>query len=303
MGRERDPAPAPATFFICYRREDAGYAAALSRALAERHGADRVFKDITSLALAQDWRAEVAAAIGRSTHVLTLVGPSWMVGVDASGRRNGRPDPVAFELAEAFRLGRTVVPVLLGGYGIPPAHRLPQALQRLPDLNAAYIRTESADADIAHLVDRLSPRSNRTAHPQDARPRPPQGRSGAGRLVGSLAALAVVGALVWAGVTVWDKLPGLSTALPGDATPVLTISPDRGRLGSTVTATATGFSPGATVRFIFHASPVADAVADGDGRVTATFTVPQTYFAGTTYDVTAVEERSATRDSALFTVT
>ena len=158
--RTRHSHRVPPTVFICYRREDAGYAAALSTALALRHGPDRVFKDITSLPLARDWQMEVTAAIGRSTHVLALIGPHWMTGVDPDGQRGGRADPIAFELGEAFRTQRTIVPVLLGGQRMPPAHHLPYALQRLPDLNAAYIRTESADADIATLVDRL-----RSRHP------------------------------------------------------------------------------------------------------------------------------------------
>jgi hypothetical protein len=119
----------PPSFFVCYRREDAGYAAALSRALAERHGPDRVFKDITSLPLAHDWRSEVAAAIGRSTHVLVLIGPNWMAGVDQRGLRDGQPDPIVFELVEASRAGRAVVEHLgtspsLGHVGERRVHRL-----------------------------------------------------------------------------------------------------------------------------------------------------------------------------------
>ena len=49
-----------------------------------------------------------------------------------------------------------VVPVLLGGQRMPAADHLPYALHCLPDLNAAHIRTESADTDVTMLVERLS---------------------------------------------------------------------------------------------------------------------------------------------------
>jgi hypothetical protein len=74
---------APPGFFLCYRRTDAGWAAALYGALVKVHGPGRVFKDITSLPLAADWRQAVTGGLDRTTHVLALVGPQWMDGVDA----------------------------------------------------------------------------------------------------------------------------------------------------------------------------------------------------------------------------
>jgi hypothetical protein len=232
-----------------------------------------------------------------------------MVGVDQYGRRDGRPDPVVFELTEAFRAGRVVVPVLLGGHGMPPTHRLPHALQRLPDLNAAHVRTESADADIAHLVDRLPPSVPRPQRPvpRDVPPTRPPARSGVGRFVGCLLALAlalaVLGALAWGGVTLWDKLPSLPPGFPGASDPVLTLSPNSGPTGTTVTATATGFRSGATVRFYFDLQDVSVEEADGDGRVTTTFTVPGGYTARRNAEVKASEWGWGDSKSALFTVT
>jgi hypothetical protein len=89
---------------------------------------------------------------------------------------------------------------------------------------------------------------------------------------------------------------------PG-ADPKLTLAPTSGPAGTTITATATGFPPGVTVRFYFGASPVRDKVADSAGRATAVFDVPDDSFPGTTYTVDAVQEHSATSDSALFEMT
>lgn len=147
--------PMSPAFFLCYRREYAGYATALSAALTQRYGRRRVFMDITALPLAQNWREVVAAKLDRSTHVLALVGPQWMDGVGINGRRDGQLDPVVFELTRAFKRELTVLPVLLDGQRLPEARTLPPVLRRFAELNAAHIRSESADHDIAQLVRRL----------------------------------------------------------------------------------------------------------------------------------------------------
>jgi len=149
--------PVAPTFFVSYRREDAGYAEALRVALAARYGVERVFKDVDSMALGSSWKQQVRGALDRSTHVLALVGEGWMQGVDESGRVDGHTDPVVFELDEAFRRNLVVVPVLVGGREMPDADELPSAL-RAHDfwyLNAAPIRAESPGLDIAALVGRF----------------------------------------------------------------------------------------------------------------------------------------------------
>jgi hypothetical protein len=325
------------TFFVCYRREDAGYAAALTHALAQRHGRDRVFKDITSLPMGRNWHSEVVAAIGRSTHVLALIGPRWMAGVDPHGGRNGQLDPIVFELTEALRAGRVIVPVLLGGQRMPPADHLPYALRCLSDLNAAHIRTESADTDVTMLVARLSEpvlRSERpTPHVAGGAARPPR-RSGAGRIVGRLVALAVVGALALVGVTLWDKLPGLDTASAGGDQPApsvtqdepgpsvtphepvpsverneptaaeqfLTLSPTRGTTKTRVTATATGFTPGKQVRFWFHLEFLGEETVSADGSASTTFTPPERFgrYTGGTWQLSVEQLNSPYTASAPF---
>jgi hypothetical protein len=317
--RDRNAARVPPSFFVCYRREDAGYAAALSRALAEQHGPDRVFKDITSLPLAHDWRSEVAAAIGRSTHVLALIGPDWMAGVDQQGLRDGQPDPIVFELVEASRAGRAVVPVLLAGQRMPPAHRLPAPLRWLASLHSAHIRTESADTDIADLVYRLPQPPQRPPAPprldppvrvagrgvgrrrrggvggaQSTVPPPttgPRRRGGLGAILTALVVIAVVVVAFTSGA--------VGSILGTDAK--LTLNPAEGGPGTKVTATATGFSPRTTVLIRFYGI-VGEGVADGDGRVEVEFIVPK-QVSTSIYEVYANEEKDPfTSDSARFTV-
>jgi hypothetical protein len=198
---------------------------------------------------------------------------------------------------------------------MPLAHHLPYALAGLPDLNAAYIRTESADADIATLVDRLPqpapvrerPRARETV----STPRTPA-RSPVGRIVGGLVALALLGALAWVGVTLWDKTSGLLPGPPGassngpGATRRLTLSPTSGTMKTHVKATATGFTPGTQVRFSFHADDLPpDATVGPDGSVSTSFTVPEFYghFPGRQVFTVSVRElnsaNSATADFVL----
>jgi hypothetical protein len=231
------------TFFVCCRREDAGYAAALSNALAQRHG-------------------------------------------------------------QAARTGRTVVPVLLAGQRMPSEHRLPAPLQWLSSLHAAHVRVESADADIAALVDRLPqpPRRPVAAPPRRPDSAPdPRRRGGVGLLV-TLAVLVSAVVVAFTSGAVDAVVNGLKGVGLG-ADPTLTLSPTSGPAGTMITATATGFPPGVTVRFRFHASPIRDVVADSAGRATAKFAVPDNSFPDTTYTVWAEQENHATSDSALFELT
>ena len=99
-------------FFLSYRREDAGYAEALRVALAARFGADRVFKDVDSMPLGASWKDQVTGALGRSTHVLVLIGDGWMDGVDDRGKVGAHADPVVFELEQAFRRKLSVMTTL-----------------------------------------------------------------------------------------------------------------------------------------------------------------------------------------------
>jgi hypothetical protein len=151
-------------------------------------------------------------------------------------------------------------------------------------------------------------------------------------------ALAVVGVLVLAGVTLSDKLPGLIGSSAGGNEPaptlapdqpvatsapdqpvaararadppvaakrVLTLSPRSGTMTTRVTATGTGFTPGVQVQLVFAAENIPDdaTVAD-DGSFRASFAVPEFYgdFPNRTYDVKAYERDSAYYATASFTL-
>jgi hypothetical protein len=281
----------------------------------------------------------VVAAIGRSTHVLALVGPNWMADVDQQGMRDDRYDPIVFELVEAARTGRTVVPVLLAGQRMPSEHRLPAPLHWLSSLHAAHVRVESADADIAALVDRLPqpPRRPVAAPPRRPDSAPdPRRRGGVGLLV-TLAVLVTAVVIAFTSgaldAVVNDPTGAVDTPVNGPTgavdTPVnepappqddgaappqgagpsltkrsLKLTPRSGTMTTRITATGTGFTPGATVDITFGAQNAAEVPVGSGGRFSWPFSVPEFYRASPTFNymVTATERDTANFATANFTL-
>lgn len=120
-------------------------------------------------------------------------------------------------------------------------------------------------------------------------------------LVTTAVVLAVVVGVIIGAVTLLSRLN--FGGLPGGGPqPVLAIQPAEGPVGTQISATATGFDPGATVEFVFHARPLAQSVADANGAASATFKVPKEMPDGP-WTITAHQQQSVKSDDALFTVT
>lgn len=120
--------------FISYRRQDAaGHAGRLRDELVQRYGVDRVFFDMADIAPGASWAEQLHAAVARCKVMLVVMGPQWISATDASGHRR-LDDPADFirtEVAGALRGDKRVVPVLVGGAGIPQPDELPDVLQPL----------------------------------------------------------------------------------------------------------------------------------------------------------------------------
>src|SRR4051794_37501364 len=82
-------APEPATrIFISYRRQDtAATAAHLHVSLGRRFGADRVFRDVATIAPGEDFAAEIERAIAGTSVFIALIGRRWLT---VKGRGGGR---------------------------------------------------------------------------------------------------------------------------------------------------------------------------------------------------------------------
>ena len=75
-----------AGIFVSYRRDDSAYALLLSKALAQKFGSARVFRDFESIAPGQDFVAELDAALAQCAACVVIVGRGWLGALDATAR-------------------------------------------------------------------------------------------------------------------------------------------------------------------------------------------------------------------------
>lgn len=102
--------------FISYRRDDGQMPAyILSRILRETFGANSVFLDLDDIPPGVDYWEYIKHSIAASDAVLVVIGPNWDL-----NRLRLPDDPVRFELVEAQRGRKLIVPVLA-----PPRSRMP----------------------------------------------------------------------------------------------------------------------------------------------------------------------------------
>ena len=78
----------PPRIFMSYRREETGWAAGwLFDSLANHFGRDRVFKDVDSIELGDDFVEVITTAVGSCDAFLALIGNRWLTITDQDGRR------------------------------------------------------------------------------------------------------------------------------------------------------------------------------------------------------------------------
>lgn len=144
-----------ANIFISYRRDDAGgHAGRVCDRLTARFGSDRVFMDIQDIQPGQDFAQSIRDTIARCECVLAIIGPRWLESVRE--RSPGGEDFVVQEIVSALTRRITVIPVLVGGAGMPAAAQLPPALAALAHRNAVEIRDERFEDDVARLAEFLA---------------------------------------------------------------------------------------------------------------------------------------------------
>jgi predicted ATPase len=150
--------------FISYRRDDAaGYAGRLYDDLAEAFGAQRIFFDVNTIELGQDFGVAIKDAIDRSTAVLVLIGPAWLATTAAGTRRIDDPnDLVRLEITTAIEAGKLLIPVLLGGAPMPPKASLPEPIAPLSRRQAIAVTHARWRADVDLLIDELAQLHRRT---------------------------------------------------------------------------------------------------------------------------------------------
>ncbi len=149
---------ASGSIFISYRREDSAYPAGwLFDRLADHFGPDRVFKDIDSIQLGDDFPEKIKAAVGSCTVLLAVIGERWLTvtGEDNERRLDDPNDYVRLEIEAALARDILVIPVLTNGARIPRVSQLPASLHKLPDKHALELSPDRFHSDTRRLVSTL----------------------------------------------------------------------------------------------------------------------------------------------------
>jgi len=145
--------------FISYRRSDTPDAVGrIYDRLVSEFGKARVFKDVDSIPLGQDFRGHLNDIVGNCVAVLAVIGPKWTdIRNEAGQRRLEDPDDfVRIELEAALAREVPVVPVLVGHAAMPATGQLPGSLTTLAFRQAVDVRPDpDFHTDATRLVSAL----------------------------------------------------------------------------------------------------------------------------------------------------
>jgi Tol biopolymer transport system component len=167
--------------FISYRRSDTPDAVGriYDRLVAE-FGKARVFKDVDSIPLGQDFRGHLNDIVGGCAAVLAIIGPKWTdIRNEAGQKRLEDPDDfVRIELEAALARSVPVVPVLVGHAPMPGSSQLPSSLASLAFRQSIEVRPDpDFHNDATRLVSALwaivDPHALQAKSPSAAHPRSP----------------------------------------------------------------------------------------------------------------------------------
>ncbi|WP_078865837.1 toll/interleukin-1 receptor domain-containing protein [Streptomyces sp. NRRL S-1448] len=159
--------------FVSYRRSDsAPWAGRLAADLRKYVGKERVYLDIDSNLPARDYVVVLEQALFASRVVIAVLGPQWSNTLNDQGQRrlDDSSDLVRVELETALRSGIALIPVLVGGATMPPAHELPSSLHTLARLQAVRLADEDWAYDFGRLLETLERHAVLPASVADAVP-------------------------------------------------------------------------------------------------------------------------------------
>lgn len=110
--------------------------------------------DIDGISGGKEYPLVLHQSLANARVVVAVIGETWLASADDQGRRrlDNDQDFVRQELQEAFRQGKTVIPVLLDNAKWPDAIELPEDLRPIATRNYIAIRHETFGKDLATLV-------------------------------------------------------------------------------------------------------------------------------------------------------
>ena len=144
--------------FISYRRSDSeGEAGRLFDDLVAHFGEQMVFMDVAGIEAGRDFRKAIEESVAGCGVLLVMMGPSWAIAKDESGRLR-LEDPNDFvreEVASALRRDIPVIPVLVRGAKMPRAEQLPESVKDLAFRNAIELTHARWKSDIQLFIESL----------------------------------------------------------------------------------------------------------------------------------------------------
>lgn len=172
----------PFTFFISYRRIDtAPVALLLKHEIEKRLEFVRVFVDVESLEVGEDFPARIRRSIEAASATIVLIGDRWMPARDGEANTGmGRPsttDYVALEIETSLTtpvLGadgkpkagsRIIVPIFVNRERSFSAFAIPPAIQPIATLNAERLDYASWPDAIGPLIEKLALKLELKARP------------------------------------------------------------------------------------------------------------------------------------------
>ena len=203
--------------FISYRQEDSGgWAGRLEDDLADRFGAQRVFRDM-KIPVGVDYREHIERTLDSCRVVIVVIGPQWttLKGADGNPRLSDPEDLLRREIERAIqRPDVVVIPVLVQRARMPSPQLLPASMHALTRRQALELSDARWSHDTSRLIVHLTPvlgEVTKVTPPRphadgDTPPTPPRERealSDRQRLIacGAMLAAACLGALLAASFT------------------------------------------------------------------------------------------------------
>lgn len=170
-----------AEVFINYRTGDGEWPAAfLDDKFKRRFGADRVFRDATSLEAGHDFRQELRRRLERCTVLVVIIGPCWLTARDDSGRRrlDNPADYVRMEIEESLNRKIRVIPITLNDVRLPLSDELPVEIADLAHRQSRIFRSRHYDSDFDQITSIIDEEIPRATENHDAMPTAPAETNG-----------------------------------------------------------------------------------------------------------------------------
>lgn len=148
----------PHKVFVCYRRDDAGWARSILERIQELFGPHNVFLDVDSLAAGRDFESAVDEALSETAILLVLVTKNFLRFDDAHDRTaiSDEDDQIHRELRIALGHTLKIIPVRIDSAPMPREADLPADIQPFAKLHALRIDHDRFGEDVDRLIRTLA---------------------------------------------------------------------------------------------------------------------------------------------------